>query len=494
MHARGKAALAWVGGVAAVLGLILLLLAFVYRGGVLDLPTIYLLLFPLVGACGIYVAWYVDPAWLLTAGVVLTPFNGHWDAFALPQFITPDRYLLVIGAAALLLRAPSVRDRPRIRVTPLHWLLGATLAYAVASAMAAGTLTRSEAYFGLVDRMAVPFAIFLLAPAAFHTVAQRRILLGGLVSFGGYLGLTSVFETVGPGALVFPQFILDPAFGIHEGRARGPFLEAAVNGFGLYAGAVAAAIGALTWSGRRARVAAWVVVTLCALGVLFTLTRSAWLAAVAGTLVAMLVVRDLRRFVVPAAIAGAALVLAMFAVIPGFQDDADDRATADRSVWARENLNAAALAMVAERPLTGFGWNEFNAHNRDYFQVLEDTPTVVSGQRAIHNVFLAFASELGLVGVTLYLLSFLFVIATAILRRGPPELLPWRVGLLGISIAWLIIASFVPLGQVFPNLFPWLWAGVVLGASWQLDEKRSAPRLRTPTVERRPSTDLSYST
>jgi hypothetical protein len=52
-------------------------------------------------------------------------------------------------------------------------------------------------------------------------------------------------------------------------------------------------------------------------------------------------------------------------------------------------------------------------------------------------------------------------IGGAILRRGPPELRPWRIALVAIAVQYLVIANFVPLGYALPTAFLWLWAGVV---------------------------------
>ena len=75
------------------------------------------------------------------------------------------------------------------------------------------------------------------------------------------------------------------------------------------------------------------------------------------------------------------------------------------------------------------------------------------------------AVELGLIGVALFAASFLAVVGTALLSRGPPELRPWRLGMLAIAVYWVVGAQFVPLGQVFPNMIVWMWAGIVLGGA-----------------------------
>lgn len=434
-----------------------------------------------------YAVWHVDPAWTLTGALLLSAFSGHWGAFGVPAFVAPDRFLLVAGIAVLLLRGPAARDRPPLRIRPVHWLLAATVLYAVGSAIAVETIAEYDSVVGLADRLAVPFAVFLLAPYAFRTARQRQFLLGGFVAFGGYLGVTSLLETVGPKSLIVPPFITDTSIGIHEGRARGPFLESAVNGFGLYVCLVAAAIGVSTWRAPRWRLAAGAVALLCTLGLLFSLTRSVWLAAGVATLLTMIVVRELRRYLVPVAAAGLVLVVAALALVPGLQEDVTERANTQRSIWDRENSNAAALEMVESSPLLGIGHATFTESSADYLRFLDDIPQT-NADLVLHNVFLSFASELGLIGLTLFVLSFALAIGGAIFTRGPPELYPWRVGLLAIAIAWLVIASFVPFGSVFANLLPWLWAGVVVGGSREAEpaangrspERLSRPQRMTP--------------
>jgi putative inorganic carbon (hco3(-)) transporter len=409
------------------------------------------------------IAWRVDPAHLLIGALILSAFNNHWDAFGLPRFVAPDRFLLIAALVAVLLRSPAALDRPRVPVRGVHLLLALTLAWAVGSAIAAGTLAAGDGLFGLADRFAVPFAVFLLAPVIFRTPRQRQALLAALVAFGAYLGLTAVFETLGPHALVFPTFILDPSFGYHGGRARGPFLEANANGVGLYVCLVAAIIGVATWRRPAWRLAAGAAGLLCAIGLLLTLTRSVWVATVVASLGALAAFRETRRFILPATAGAAALAVVLLAAFPQLEERAAERKDARRSVSERRNVNAAALAMVGERPLLGFGWSTFRERNDEYFPLLEEVPQTAERRLAIHNVLLTFTTELGLIGASLFALGFLLAVGGAVVTRGPPALRPWRVGLLAIALFWLVVAMFAPLGQVLPTFIPWLWAGIVIG-------------------------------
>jgi O-antigen ligase len=413
-----------------------------------------------------YLAWHVEPAWMLTGALVLSCFNSNWDAFGLPPLVAPDRLLLAAGVLSLLLRAPRARRRPPLRLEPVHALLAAALAWAVGSALAVGTITSADTTFELLDRFAVPFMVFTLAPLAFRTRRDREVFLAVIVAFGAYLGLTSLFEALGPHALVFPRFILDESIGYHVARARGPFLEASVNGIGLYSCLALSLVAAATWrESRWRRSAAQAVAFVCAMGLLFTLTRSVWLAAGIATAATMVSARELRRWLLPVAGAATVVIAALLVLLPAFDQQVAERRAAQWSVWERENVNAAALAMTQQRPLTGFGLGTFNERNDEYFPLLDNTPQVAERRLGIHNVFLALSTELGLIGLTLFVLGMATAVGTALRRRGPPELRPWRHALLAIALFWFVVANFAPIGQVYPGMIVWLVAGIVLGAT-----------------------------
>ncbi len=424
-----------------------------------------------------YVAWRVEPAWLMTAALLASAFNGNWGALGLPPGIAPDRFLLIAAIAAMLARSPGARGLPRFRLEPVHALMLVALAWAIGSAIAAGTLGRSNTIFVLFDRFTVPFLVFALAPFAFHSPRHRAGLLTALVAFGGYLGLTAIFEAVGPHALVFPSYILDPSYGYHAARARGPFVEATANGIGLYVSAVAAAVALASWKGRRRKALAAAVLVACALGALLTLTRSVWVASVVATVLTLAIVPGLRRFLLPSAIGLSALVLLALIAVPGLQSSVQERRDSKRPVWERENVNAAALNMVSKRPLLGYGLGTFNEENRDYFKLLDRVPQIAVLNIAVHNVFLSLAVELGLIGAGLFVAALLCAVGGALLSRGPPEMEPWRAGLLAIAIFWVVIANFAPAGQVFPSMIVWFWSGVVLsGALSERIARRSMAR------------------
>jgi O-antigen ligase len=410
-----------------------------------------------------YVVWNAHPAAVLSAGLGLSIFSGSWKYMGFPELVAPDRLLIAAAIVTVIARAPQVRDRPPIQIGPIHWLLAATVAYIVASALAAGTFFEKAALLRLTDRVGiVSFLLFMLAPVIFAKAQHRSMLLGCLVAVGLYLAVTSFFEALGLTALVYPRYISDPAIGIHVGRARGPFLEAVGNGTAIYIGLVAAVIAARTWHGRWQRNVASVTAVLCAGSLVFTLTRSVWVGSAAATVVTMLAHPQLRRWLLPVAVGAALMTAGTIALVPGLGENVQARESSQGPIWDRLNLSRAALNMAEARPLVGFGWERFKVVGTDYFQQ-GDFPLTAGVGVNVHSAYLSNLAELGLAGTSLWLLSTVLAVWMALRRRGPPELVPWRYGLIAISVLFLVVSGFV-----YPYLFGvvvlWVWAGIVYGA------------------------------
>ena len=186
--------------------------------------------------------------------------------------------MLGVTLIAIAVRAPGARNRPRVRFRPIYAVMYVAGAYAIGSAIAVGTIHQHTVIFDLLDRMQIfEWLLYILAATAFTTAADRRVLLWTLVGMGLYLGFTGIFEIIGPHRLVFPRYILNPKVGVHFGRARGPFVQAAVNGLALYVCILASLIVRREASGRVARALTLLAVAVCGLSLLLTFQRTIWL-------------------------------------------------------------------------------------------------------------------------------------------------------------------------------------------------------------------------
>lgn len=400
------------------------------------------------------------PAYLLCLLAVIPAnmFSGHARDLHLP--IGPDRVLLAAGLLLLVLDPYALRGA-HLRFQPIHAVMLAFVGLAAWSASAVGTLTTSLGFFALLDRLAIPFLLFALAPVLFGTAARRDLLLRVLVLMGLYLGVVAVLEMVGPARLVFPHYIVDPSVGIHFGRARGPFTEAVADGAVLGFCGFAAAAGAVRLP-QSWRLVSVLTTGLCGLGVVLTLTRSIWLGTAVGVVVLFLVTPRLRRFLIPVVAAGAVAVVLMLALVPGLRAQAQDRTQDQRSVWDRQNTDTAAVRIMEQHPLSGVGWLRFLDVGSDYVRQSPTYP-VTATHLEVHNVLLSRGAELGLPGALLWIASMLLGPVRALFRRVHGDLLVWQGVLVGAFCVGLAAAMLSPLGQPLPNLLLWIVAGLVLG-------------------------------
>ena len=408
----------------------------------------------------VYLVCTAEPVYIFTLAIVLTPFAGNWQQLHVPGPAAPDRLLFVIGTLSVLLRCYVTGSLPRPRFGASHAVMALAVAYAAVSAEASHELVHKGPGLLLIETFGVlPFVTFWLGPVIFPTQRERAILLRALVLMAAYLGLTALFETTGPKALVFPRYILNPNVGLHFGRARGPFIDAVANGVGLYVGAVASAIAAYQWRAVRWRVLAGAICLLCLAGTIMTLERSIWISTAVATVVALLGSRHTRRLVVPVVFGLAAICAIAIFTIPGLRSSVSERLNNPQSLYDRENTTQTAVAMIEARPLVGFGWNQFQSKHDAYIRESPNIPLTATSI-VLHNVYLSYAVELGLIGVSLWLLALVLGAGGTVVTRAPPELEPWRIGLLALLVFFIIGEAAVP-PTVFVNASLWLWAGVV---------------------------------
>ncbi len=463
----------------------------------------WLLLTPLlvlVAVLAIRKLWELPPAPTMCAAIALTVFSGAWWQVGLKGFPL-DRFLLVVVLLQFLLRAPGVASAPRLQFRNVHLLMGLTLIYVLASAIAAGTLTNGTDFSLFVDQVGLaPYLVFLLAPAVFAGRRERDLLLATLVALGAYLGFTAIFESLGPHSLVFPRYILNVDTELPGERAGGPFQSSVAEGCATFACAVAAVIAFSQWHGRRRRSIAVVVIAVCAFGCFLTLERGVWIAAVLATVVTALATRVGRRMLVPGMLICAIVIGGALVVSSNLTDKTSHRATDQLSVWDREGQTSTGLRMLAARPLFGFGWGRYTTDSLEYFRQSSEFPMsgYVLGERVgtalpplpLHDTYLAFAVELGVIGALLWLASLLWGVGGAIFSRRSSDLRPWKLGLVAVLVFYLVVAVVDPHEQAFPVFLLWTWAGVAYGGmslSEQTVRARSAVNgrgspLRVPAI------------
>ncbi|WP_375491211.1 O-antigen ligase family protein [uncultured Jatrophihabitans sp.] len=382
--------------------------------------------------------------------------------FGLPIPVSPDR-ILFAAFFVLLVVDPRVPWRSW-RIHSASWIALAALVWASLSALYAGTLTTKLGAFALLDRLAIPYLLFVLAPVALSTRRSRVLILQVLCLLGLYLGLTAVFEVVGPHSLVFPSYIMNPHFGISFGRARGPLggsdADASTMAICLFA---SVALRSVTTPRTGWRAVGALSAAASLVGVLLALTRAEWIGTGIAIVVVGLLTPSVRRRLPALILAIAIAIGAALVVSPALRDDVFHRASTSRSVYDRENTNSGGVRALESNPLFGIGWTEFLSESARYVRQSDRYPLTTTDIE-IHNVPLSRLAELGLLGGTLWILSVLCgpVAAMFTRRRDDPLDEAYRVAFVGIAIVWLIAIQFSPFPYPLPNALVFLLAGTVL--------------------------------
>jgi putative inorganic carbon (hco3(-)) transporter len=428
-----------------------------------------------LGLLAIRWLWRKPPALTLSLAIALSIFSGSWGALGLSG-LPLNRLLVALAFLEVLAGSPGAAGLPAIRLRGLHLLMLAAVAYAAVSAVASSTLGSSESVFELVDVFGIaPFLAFIVAPAVFAGEAERRLLLLVLSFLGLYLGLTAIFEIIGPHSLIFPSYITE-SDQLRPGvlRAGGPFQSPVGNGFALFACAVASLMLGLRTEHRRLRLLVLAGGSIAMFGCFLTLERGVWIAVAGAVVTAAILTRDGRRWLLPGVGVAALVIAGALLASSALSQKTSERVAAQQSVWDRQNQTATGLRMIAAKPLAGFGWNRYEEESLDYFRqpaaypMTGYTPVVTIGLPAevlpLHNTYLAYGVEIGLVGLGLWLLCWGLAALASVFAPGPWDLRPWKIGMLALAVFFLVIGLFDPHKQPFPMLLLLTWAGIAFGA------------------------------
>jgi len=427
----------------------------------------------LIGVLALRRLWQLPPSYTMAAAVALSVFSGAWYQIGLGGFPL-DRLLALVVLGQCFLAAPGAARMPRIEVRGVHLLMGLTILYALGSAAVAHSLATERGTLALVDQLGLmPYLLFLIAPSVFASERDRNVLLAVLVGLGAYLGITAVFEMLGPHSLVFPSYIVE-SDAAKPGilRAGGPFQSAIAMGCACFACAVAATIAFTRWRGR-ARNLAFAAGVLALLGCFLTLERGVWLGALIAIVCTGLITRAGRRWLAPGLALGVVALGLLHIVSPALSQRASGRAADQRSVWDRQNQLAAGARMVEAKPLFGFGFNRYREEAEEFFRQPANYPMVgyyansllgvEEEPEPLHNTYLSYAVELGLLGTALWLGSLIWAVLDGILQAGPPGRRPWKLGLVAVAICFLVVSFVNPHEPPFALLLLLVWAGVARG-------------------------------
>jgi len=434
---------------------VLLLAGFLFIGGVF--------LFFLINKnliAGIYV-------WLLS--VLFLKYQQPFRIQGLPlPDLSIDRILFILLAVIFTIGIFT----KRYRLFPFTWVeysMFLFCMFAVLSMIYTGFIFKEDGRIRIKELLTgyiMPFYIFFISQNSYETREKREGFIKFIILVGLYLSFTAIFEHFSINQLVFPKFILDPGFGIHMERARGPFGQAAVNGTVL--GFVLAALtyflfnpsqkspgfgstaltinlpsraksrdsprdgckllsareGASAFRPRGStfkksgfwRLCSLILLIATPVAIFFTYTRAAWIAGLLSF--AIIITFNLRQRQKIATLALIALCTIAVLGTSFFLEEkttgfALNRARDESPVYDRLNLYIASVNMFIKNPVFGVGFGKFSDNSPAYFENVSGIPYQDSEIKE-HDTFMAVLAEMGMVGISLILCIFISILSRSI--------------------------------------------------------------------------------
>lgn len=398
------------------------------------------------------------PAWVAAGAMALVCVPSRTNDVSASVHITAIDLGTVLVVACVLpiwLRAAAGLVHAALS-RALCVLLGALVA-----ALTIATVTSADPHASLSGLVRY-LQLFVIVPAAVATLVRaspprdRTLLLVATVVTGLFEAALGTWQTL---------TVTGASYQGRDVRAVGTFGSldvmgmATVVGFGIVAGVVLA----LTRRGR-ARLLAWLAVAAMTPGMVFSLSRGAWLATGAAVLLVSIALAG-RAAIKGLVLLGAAVFVVLgLGLVPGGSSSSSSGSSAsvltritsigsavsapDQSVLDRYSLWTAAVGIWRDHPITGVGLKQFAEYRDGYAPISLSAggqaadpshPFQVEPLLSPHNLYLLTLAEQGLPGATAFaaLLVGVPVIGLAAVVRGRRNAeLPGRLLLPAIATGW----------------------------------------------------------
>jgi putative inorganic carbon (hco3(-)) transporter len=343
-------------------------------------------------------------------------------------------------------------------------LLGLVLMISWLGLVSAGEREYRERIF---SHPAFLLVLFMLVGWVLTSVAWSQDSGAALASFTRWLPNATLFVIVFAGvrtreqlywvlgAFVVGAFVsaiyglIVPAPPSDLGRLEGAGGDPNETAAALVAAAALSVALAVSWRGKPfMRMIALVIAPLCAFASLLTLSRGGLVAFAAALIAAVLMAGRRRTQMILVAVVSASLAVGYFAFFA--PASAVDRVTEVHGGTGRTDIWKVGLRMVHGAPIQGIGAGNFPIVSIHYLiapgALLRDD-FIVQTPKVAHNTYLEVLAELGLVGLTLFLIVIFFAIGCAVrAARYAARLKDREIDILAralvVALASLLAANF----------------------------------------------------
>jgi O-antigen ligase len=439
----------------------------------------------------------------------------------LPIPLLPDLFpWRLIWIILFVVLAYELLSRKRKRILPFTDIEIAMVMFSIItilSMISAGTFYQEGKGLTLnyyLNAYGIPFSIFFLAKNIINTQDGINKMFIFFVIIGLYLGLTGIFEHFEINALVYPKVIMNRWQGVSWGRARGPFMNSAVNGTAI--GMIIFIIIYMLLHEKIIRKKIFYVITLiCTLaGLLFTLTRGCWIAFIVAILFATMFIPQIRRVVISSILVLTVIIFILIGT-KGIQFKstyteaelhASEASLMEKifyrtqkwsTVVGRIDLYKISLKMFLDKPIFGYGYGAFIEAKEKFILESDDD---ISGEKFItnrargHDTLIGILVDLGLVGFS-FLMYIIFRILstckklyygknqvdTTIITKNFPVLVA------SVFIVYLINIQVIDIRNfLFPNSLFFILAGIIVG----IDQQNTIVQAQRNCMQREHGTSL----
>ncbi len=345
-----------------------------------------------------------------------------------------------------------------------------------------------------LSEYAMPFSMFFLAKHIINDEQKIKKMFIFFTIIGVYLGITGIFEYLKLDYLVFPPYIME-TYGIHHGRARGPFLAASTNGWVL--GMIIFMTLHLLLHSNKKWIKRFCTVSLILMLItlLLTLTRSVWIGFILASLVIPIFSPQIRKAFFVSILA----LLLLFSILVSLGEfkyhDVDDRDISERtdlSISEKISTRAGRKGTLEGRmTLYGIGWRMFlekPVFGHGYKSYMKSNIYKIH-QINFHDVFAAMIAELGLAGLSMYLFIVISILMSSVrlYRQLPLNVFIGKelaVTFFGVFIVHNVILQFTGFqGNIFPIGQFYLMAGIIVGLYQRVSKQAISEKLNWQVQE-----------
>ena len=430
---------------------------------------------------------------VLTGSVISSDF---WSLRMGPLPITIDRILVGVLVCVFLARyLVHIEDRRQVNRLDFAMIFMIVI-LTISTVTHDMTLLKNLPPSRLLFFYLMPLAVYGVVRSGLLGTNDLKLISVMFVGLGIYLALTAIAETRGWSALVFPSYILTSEFTEFLGRGRGPFLNPVSNGLFMITGFCCA----LMWwptADRFRKIAIAVVAFLLAIGIYCTLTRSVWLALIVACAWFIWFPASRRLKMVMMVWS----MLAVLALLPLYGDKLlsfkrDKEVTQnqmEKSAQLRPLFAIVAMNMVQDRPFLGCGFGQYSRAKYPYLKDPHSGKPLTSTRGLMqHNIFLAYVTETGLLGLMSLLLVIGMMARASLVVWFNRELPLWprQFGLLLLTLLSCDMingmfhdVSIIPMA----NMLLFFLAGItnnIVSGQWQFDREAELA-IAAPATSRR---------